>query len=141
MKNNDLLILGALAVGGYFLFKNMGDKGNNDSNGYSGDGNAMFTPVPIIAPPTIPDVAPIIDSGAYSANIFIKTKENASDRFINAPGSGGGGVYDRYAQQSIRKETATVRAIFGTPKTIVTPEKVTVKPEIKKLFNPKMSFG
>lgn len=144
MKNeNAILLLGAAIVGGYFLLKGTPQETGGGGGSYYGSG--LFTPTSTIAAPTAPPpqyITPTIQPMSIStSDLFVKSSETAPDRFIVAPGSGGGGVYDRYAQQSIRTQTATVRRIFGTPG--VTPKRTTstVKPEIKAIFRPNMSFG
>lgn len=139
MKTQDLLIIGAIAAGGYLLYKSFRGQNitsNDDLGGYPSGIMPGFNQGEIFAPKT-QTTQPI--STDFQKAIFTPTTEGAADRFLIAPGSGGGGVYDRYAQQSIRKEYANTRAIFGTPgiSGSAAPRGSggnTATPAIKKLF-------
>ena len=134
MKSDKILLYGALAVGAYLFYQSQ--KGSVPIIGESGIGGFPSGYSPGSGQ----------DAGLFNANtretqpvsadfknlIFTPTTSGAADRFIIAPGSGGAGVYDRYAQQSIRTETATQRAIFSTPGVVA--------PKVLQLFKPNQSI-
>ena len=146
MKTGTAITIALIAVGAAFLLSKQSQQTTDDSGG-SGGGmipSAFNDSTVKFFTPKNQDVVPV--SGSYNTMIFTPTTETAADRFIIDPLAGGYGVQDRYAQQSIRKETATVRAIFGTPakdtpqaylpklSTSQSQPKTTVAPAIKKLF-------
>ena len=153
MKTENILLIGAVALGGYLLYNAIkgtfkGTSTNEDTaqtnlntSGYYGgaSNNPPNTVLPYNADKKTTQ-SQSMNATDFQNLIFTPTTATASDRFIIAPGSNGGGVYDRYAQQSIRIETANQRALF-TPKT-TTPQQSqqnsaiisTVAPTIKKLF-------
>jgi hypothetical protein len=147
MKTGTIITLGIIGLGiAYVMSKQRADF--MDSSGGGGGGGYMtpqaFTDSTVkLFNPKTQDVVPV--SGNYNQMIFTPTSEGAADRFIIDPNAGGYGVQDRYAQQSIRTETANIRSIFGTPAKD-TPQAYlpklstsqsqpkTVAPAIKKLF-------
>jgi hypothetical protein len=150
MKDQDLFWIAGVAAAGYLFYKWVQGSGwatTTTEGGYypanaGVDSQGFITgDTAVVLEPKTQAVLP----ESTRMNIFTPTTEGAADRFIVAPGSGGGGVYDRYAQQSIRTETATQRALFGTPggtpgggssstSNKVTPQPQPVAPQIKKLF-------
>lgn len=121
MKMTDVLIAATVVGGLYFLYRTGQDSGI--PTGYPSDlpgAPSGFAPSNPLLPSgssqiTVVQPAQPQPQSYGSSSIFTKTTANAQDRFLIAPGTNDAGVYDRYAQQSIRKETAVVRSIFGTP--------------------------
>ena len=137
IKDKDLIFIGTIGLAGFLFYKWVSNRTITDT--VSGDlpGFPMMpgTNQAALYEPRTQITQPV--SADFQSMIFTPTTEGAADRFIIAPNSGGGGVYDRFAQQSIRTQTATTRAIFGTPSPapIGGGGNASPSPAIKKLFS------
>jgi len=163
MKTSNIVMLIGVAVGGYLLYQATKNtfKGTTTSDAYDSGMTNIDTSGYYGAPTTADTYNPStkttttqsIGTNDFTKLIFTPTTATAADRFIVAPGSGGGGVYDRNAQQSIRVETANQRAAAALfqPRT-TTPAQAaqnsalvqSVAPSVLKIFrsgiNPVSTF-